>query len=116
MILELRCLESRDSNHRSLVILMRDLKPTSKVKNSKALTAIRTVFGLAIRIMRFEIAPNPGGNSKRREPRTAANREPRYKTQRKRDDNKNKICTFQGGGQGGREENCPKRYFSWETS
>ena len=35
---------------------------------------------------------------------------------RKRDDNKNKICAFQGGGgQGGREENCPKRYFSWET-
>ena len=39
-------------------------------------------------------------------------------SQRKRDDNKNKICAFQGGGggQGGREENCPKRYFSWETS
>ena len=36
--------------------------------------------------------------------------------QRKRDDNKNKICTFQGGGGRGREENCPKRYFSWETS
>ena len=32
--------------------------------------------------------------------------------QRKRDDNKNKICTFQGGpGQGGREENCPKHCF-----
>ena len=38
------------------------------------------------------------------------------KTQRKRDDNRNKIRTFQGGvGQGGREENGPKRYFSWET-
>ena len=33
--------------------------------------------------------------------------------QRKRDDNKNKICVFQGGGggRGGREEHCPKRYF-----
>ena len=32
--------------------------------------------------------------------------------QRKRDDNKNKICAFRGGGgQGGREENCPKRFF-----
>ena len=32
--------------------------------------------------------------------------------QRKRDDNKNKICAFRGrGGQGGRAENCPKRFF-----
>ena len=39
-----------------------------------------------------------------------------FSIQRKRDDNKNKICTFQGGvGRGGREENCPQRYFSWET-
>ena len=38
-------------------------------------------------------------------------------SQRKRDDNKNNICVFKGGGgQGDREENCPKRYFSWETS
>ena len=29
-----------------------------------------------------------------------------------RDDNKNKICVFQGGGgQGGREENCPKAIY-----
>ena len=27
-----------------------------------------------------------------------------------------KFAFFRGGGQGGREENCPKRYFSWETS
>ena len=38
--------------------------------------------------------------------------------QRKRDDNKIKICVLLlqgGGGQGGREEPCPKCYFSWET-
>ena len=27
-----------------------------------------------------------------------------------------KFALFRGGGKGGREENCPKRYFSWETS
>ena len=26
-----------------------------------------------------------------------------------------KFAFFKGGGQGGREENCPKRYFSWKT-
>ena len=40
-----------------------------------------------------------------------------FQIQRKRDDNKNKICAFQGGpGQGGREENGPKRFFSWKFS
>ena len=61
----LRCLESRDSNHRSLAILNRFpieshvLKPILKVKKSKALTAIRSVFGLAIWVVGlFEITAN----------------------------------------------------------
>ena len=31
--------------------------------------------------------------------------------QRRRDDNKNKISAFEGGGLGGREENRPKTLF-----
>ena len=39
-----------------------------------------------------------------------------FSSQRRRDDNKNKIFAFWGGGGlGGREENRPKRCFSWET-
>ena len=38
----------------------RDLKPILKAKNSKALTAIRTVFAFAIRIVRFEISLQTG--------------------------------------------------------
>ena len=35
-----------------------DFKPILQVKNSKTLTAIRTVIGFAIQIVRFEIAAN----------------------------------------------------------
>ena len=45
-----------DSNHQR--IESRDLKPILNTKNRKALTAIRTVFGLVIRIVRFEIVAN----------------------------------------------------------
>ena len=35
--------------------------------------------------------------------------------QRRRDDNKNKIFAFEGGGLGAERKNRPKRCFSWET-
>ena len=59
----LRCLKLHDSNHRSRDSKSRAnriarLKPILKVKNSKTLTATRTVFGLAARIVRFEITAN----------------------------------------------------------
>ena len=51
----------------------RDLKPILKVK-SKALTAIRTVSGLAVRIVRFEIV----ANQRRLESLRTANRDSRH--------------------------------------
>ena len=48
---DLRCLES-------LANWMAQFETYHKVKNSKSLAAIRTVFGLDIQIVRFEIAAN----------------------------------------------------------
>ena len=69
-----------------------NLKPILKVKSSRPLTAIRTVFGLTIRIVRFEVD--------RCEPvavRIAAIFEPRFKTsmiyRRNPHAHKNKIGT-----------------------
>ena len=75
------------------------------------------------RVGLLHIACSLDGRKRAIEKRARACRNARFKNtsvskmvfQRRRDDNKNKICAFQGGGQGGREENCPKRYFSWKT-
>ena len=39
-----------------------------------------------------------------------------FESEKARRQKKIKFALFRGGGQGGREENNPKRYFSWETS
>ena len=55
-----RCLGARDSNHDPLANRIasesRNLKNLKRDKNSQDITAIRTNFGVEIRIVRFQIA------------------------------------------------------------
>ena len=75
----LRYLESRDSNHRSrdsksLAHRIAPFETYPKSETSKAIKVIPTVFGVAIRIVRFEFAAN------RWRFEFAANCEPQFKT------------------------------------